>query len=331
MNNRTRKIRTAHCIAAIDPDVQCAAAPGGKPDPASHHGNAIALGDVAVDFDALIGTALAAIADSDPVDDAVLGRYVQIASLVRSISFHEGKLLEQGLIRVAQANPDLIVLWQHVRLPIVPAALEALAGNDWEKLEGISFDADARTKRSYTPDLIIISRKQRSAVVIDLKRSLASYGDTNRLLDLKAKMMAAALVLPDWLYKEHKRLVVEDVGIAIVDGASRPSDHDQGIWALSEIDALLEIDGAAAAMAQLRSTFAKRVQALLEAEAWQALQLSRPILAMSNGEPNARPEKDKAGEVGSQTGNDCNGRELAQPPQRITVGFARLRLERLIA
>ena len=35
--------------------------------------------------------------------------------------------------------------------------------------------------------------------------------------------------------------MVDAVEVAIVDGASRPSDHATGIWALSEIDDLLEI------------------------------------------------------------------------------------------
>jgi hypothetical protein len=85
------------------------------------------------------------------------------------------------------------------------------------------------------------------------------------------KMMASAMVLPDWLYKTQKRLMVDTVEVAIVDGASRPSDHATGIWALSEIDDLLEIDGAAACMAELRCRFGIRVQQLLEAEARKAI------------------------------------------------------------
>ena len=46
-------------------------------------------------------------------------------------------------------------------------------------------------------------------MILDMKRSIVSYADTNRLEELKAKMMAAALILPDWLYREHKRLYVD--------------------------------------------------------------------------------------------------------------------------
>ncbi|WP_286083566.1 MULTISPECIES: hypothetical protein [Agrobacterium] len=229
--------------------------------------------DVEADFDVLIDKAIAAIADGEPVEDEILGHYVNVASLVRAVSFREGKLLEQAVERLAKVNPDLIVLMQSIKLPLVKAAIEAVAGNDWRQLEGVRLDCEAPAKGSYTPDLIVVNRARRAAFVLDLKRSLASYGDTSRLEELKLKMLASAMVLPDWLYKTQKRLMVETVGVAIIDGASRPSDHAAGVWALSEIDDLLEIDGAATCMAELRLRFGRRVQQLLEAEARLALGL----------------------------------------------------------
>ena len=229
--------------------------------------------DVDVDFGLLIDKAIAAIAEGEPVEDEILGHYVNVASLVRAVSFREGKLLEQAVERLAKVNPDLVVLMQSIKLPLVKAAIEAVAGNDWRQLEGVRLDCEAPAKGSYTPDLIIVNRAKRAAFVLDLKRSLASYGDTSRLEELKLKMLASAMVLPDWLYKTQKRLMVETVGVAIVDGASRPSDHAAGVWALSEIDDLLEIDGAAACMAELRVRFGRRVQQLLEVEARRALRL----------------------------------------------------------
>jgi len=237
------------------------------------HPHLVRYAHVEVDFDVLIDKAIAAIADGEPVEDEILGHYVNVASLVRAVSFREGKLLEQAVERLAKANPDLIVLMQSIKLPLVKAAIEAVAGNDWRQLEGVRLDCEASAKGSYTPDLIVVNRARRAAFVLDLKRSLASYGDTSRLEDLKLKMLASAMVLPDWLYKTQKRLMVETVGVAIIDGASRPSDHAAGVWALSEIDDLLEIDGAAACMAELRVRFGRRVQQLLEVEARRALGL----------------------------------------------------------
>jgi len=243
----------------------------GEPSALRRHPHIVRFAEVEADLDLLIDRAIAAIADGEPVEDEILGHYVHIASLVRAVSFREGKLLEQAVERLAKANPNITVLTQSLKLPLVKAALEAVAGNDWSSLDGVKLDCEAPAKGSYTPDLIVVNRTKHLAYILDLKRSLASYGDTSRLEELKMKMMASAMVLPDWLYKNHKRLMIDTVEVAIVDGASRPSDHTNGIWALSEIDDLLEIDGVAACMAELRLRFGRRVQQLLEAEARKAL------------------------------------------------------------
>lgn len=252
-----------------------------EPPALRRHAHLVRYPDVEADFDALIDKAIGAISEGEPVEDEILGHYVAVASLVRAVSFREGKLLEQAVERLAKVNPDLVVLMQSIKLPLVKAAIEAVAGNDWRQLEGVRLDCEAPAKGSYTPDLIIVNRAKRAAFVLDLKRSLASYGDTSRLEELKLKMLASAMVLPDWLYKTQKRLMVETVGVAIVDGASRPSDHAAGVWALSEIDDLLEIDGAAACMAELRLRFGRRVQQLLEVEARRALGLPETPMVMS--------------------------------------------------
>jgi hypothetical protein len=233
--------------------------------------HSVTYAEVEADLDRLIDNAIATIIDGEPVEDEILGNYVQIASLVRAISFREGKLLEYAVERLAKANPVITVLSQSLRLPLVKAAMETVTSNNWSSLDGIAMDCEAPSKGSYTPDLIIVNRSRHFGYILDLKRSLASYIDTGRLDELKIRMMAAALILPDWLYKNHKRMMIDTVGVAIIDGASRPSDHGNGIWALDEIDDLLEIDGVAACMAELRSRFGVRVRQLLEAEAHKAI------------------------------------------------------------
>jgi hypothetical protein len=252
-----------------DPTLPSTSTPG-----ISRYPHSVAFADVEADLDQLVDTAIAAIIGGEPVEDEILGHYVEVASLVRAVSFREGKLLEQAVELLAKANPAITVLMQSIKLPLVKAAIEAVSGNDWSSLERVTLDSEAPAKGSYTPDLIVVNRARHTAYILDLKRSLASYGDTSRLEELKLKMMASALILPDWLYKQHKRLMVDTVGVAIVDGASRPSDHEHGVWALDEIDDLLEIDGVAACMAELRIRFGNRVREVLEVAARKAIGVS---------------------------------------------------------
>ncbi|MCQ8782912.1 hypothetical protein [Mangrovibrevibacter kandeliae] len=264
---------------------------------------------MAEDLDPLVEKATALVAAAVPAPDAILGGFVGIAALIRSVSFHEGRLLEEAMIAIGRRNPDLVVLGGGVRLPVTPAALEAVAHNRSGALKGLSLDADARARGSYAPDIVTVNRRYRSALVIDVKRSLASYLATHRLSELRTKMLAASLILPDWLYKEKKRLSVDSVGIAIVDGSCGVSEHEAGLWSLAEIDDLLEVEGAAAAMMAMRQRFAARVQGLIEAE---MLRLARPLVeaealdrarfgggsdgATANGHPRLDADADDGGD-----------------------------------
>ncbi|MEO9787292.1 MAG: hypothetical protein ABJF67_06735 [Aurantimonas coralicida] len=307
----------------------------------------VRFADIEPDLDALIGKAVTAVATSTPSLDAILGDFIGLASLIRSVSFHEGKLLEQALIAIGQRNPDLVVLWQSLRLPVTPAALEAIAHNRSGTLQGLSFDADARTRATYTPDLVVVNCRYRSAVILDVKRSVASYLDTHRLAELKTRMLATSLILPDWLYKENKRLSVDTVGIAIIDGASAPSDHANGIWAMDEIDDLLEIEGAAEAMAELRRRFGMEIRKLLAAEAQRLVGIEEdgsPHSRRSNLKHSADPGDDDFVQCSAvrSDGADGFGPAYAHPapggqtgkhfrsasppiPRNIRFGFARAR------
>jgi hypothetical protein len=48
-----------------------------------------------------------------------------VASVLRSLPALEGKLIELGIAAVASCNPDLKVLTQNLRLPVLPTALQS--------------------------------------------------------------------------------------------------------------------------------------------------------------------------------------------------------------
>ncbi|MGE6742417.1 hypothetical protein ACQKGC_19275 [Allorhizobium pseudoryzae] len=183
-----------------------------------------------------------------------------IASVMRAVPAAEGRLLERGISFLAKRNPDLVVLTDNLRLPVTKAAAELVAMNDVALVKSLSLDADSGGRKSYTPDLLIINRSTKLGHLVDVKRSLSSY-EVSRITELKNRMLAAALVVPDLLYKEHRRLHVEEVRVVILNAENQRTDIDGGVWPLTHLDHLLEIMGAGDVMAHLRDLFQRRVEA----------------------------------------------------------------------
>jgi hypothetical protein len=300
--------------------------------PATAHPHRAVIADLEDDFARMVDKAIGAILAGDPKPDAVFGAFAPFIAMARSVSYHEGKLLEAGIIRIAACNPDLMVMPQDRPMPIVPAALAFLERNEWSSLEGIRLRSDVHYRATYTPDLIVVNRKRHSALIMDIKRSLASYQE-RRLNALRNRMMAAALIGADWLYIECKAPPVSDVGIAIVDGADEASDPDRGTFGLAGIGELLEIAGAGEALAHLRTMFAVRVRAELERQCREALARTQGVRRLEhagaeNGE--VHPDDPGSGEGGAVDpvviGLDSAGAARpAQPNARVRVGFARSR------
>ncbi len=179
-----------------------------------------------------------------------------LESLGRSIAVEEGKLLEAVVIALACRNQDMTVL-TGMKLPVADAALAIIEHNDSRKVQTLSIDPESKAKRSYYPDLVLANRKSAEAIVIDVKRSVASYVMGNRLGELTTRMQAAGLVLPDILWRDHDRLAVSHVTVAIVDGSRTDAGSANGIWSLSQLDDLLGVPGlgkiAQSAIASFRS------------------------------------------------------------------------------
>lgn len=263
----------------------------------------------------LVDQALEAIRAGNARCDEVFGDYAELNSFVRAVTFHEGILLEQGLERLASLSPDLRVIRLSEPLPIVPAALELLERNEWDALEAIHLRSDVHYKMSYTPDLLILDRVARRAIIIDVKRSLASYQES-KLKALRRKMMAAALTAADVLHQQGRQGIAE-IDIAIIDGSDEQSAQERGVFALREVGDLLRLPYAGQAMLKLREMFAARVQEemqqlcqrLVTAPAEPDIINSDDYLASDDEDPES--EREEAAEI------------AAEPMPPIRVGFAR--------
>ena len=222
------------------------------------------------DLAVLIERAIEAIRAAGDRHDPVFGPYADLNSLVRAVTYHEGKLLELGVARLAAENPALVLMPPETALPIVPAAVEMLKRNDWSALEGLRLRSEVHSRGSYTPDLFLVDRDRHSALILDVKRSLASYAE-RRLNALRSRMMAAALIAGDWLHIEGRVAGVTKVGVTIIDGSSERRDRARGVFALDEIGELIGVADAGEVMLELRAKFALAVQQEVRAACLRAI------------------------------------------------------------
>lgn len=213
-----------------------------------------------VRLEALIEEIVAPALSADTLSRALATSMTDIASILRAVPVAEGRLLERGIALIASLNADLVVLTGNLRLPVTKAAAEIVEMNDPALYRALSLDADIGGRKSYTPDLLILNRKTEVAHLVDVKRSLGSY-EVSRIAELKSRMLAAALVVPDLLYKEHRRLHAKEVRVVILNAENQRCDIDSGVWPLSHLDHLLEVAGAGEVMAKLRALFQARIEA----------------------------------------------------------------------
>lgn len=247
-----------------------------------------------------------------------------MAAILRAVPVHEGRLLERGISLIAESNPDLVVLTQNLRLPVTVAAMQLVEKNDPHLYRSLTLDADSGGRKSYTPDLLILNRRTRVAHVVDIKRSLSSY-EVSRIAELKNRMLASALVVPDLLYKEHRRLVVEEVRVVILNAESQRSDIDGGIWPLSHLDHLLEVTGAGEAMASLRRMFRERVNANWASARRQMTTTQEAVPSV--GTPSTAPASESMAEDGEGKEGKASVDGAGANPRTdrvLRVGFARL-------
>lgn len=251
------------------------------------------------------------------LSNALAGGVNEAAAILRAIPTQEGRLLERGIGIIADLNPDLVVLTQNLRLPVTKTALELVEKNDPKHFRSLTLDADTGGRKTYTLDLIVVNRNTKLAHVIDVKRSLGSY-EISRINELKSRMLAAALVVPDLLYRDHHRLVAEEVRVVILNAENQRADIAGGVWPLSDLDHLVEVGGAGKAIGMLRERFHSRID-----ENWK---LARNSIARPKESGRRGASADIADANGSETYDAGSITEVHQPAGRgqVRVGFARI-------
>lgn len=266
-------------------------------------------------FDAFINELVEGSMSADALAQALSGGVDDIATVLRSLPALEGRLIEFGIAAVARCNPDLKVLTQNLRLPVSSTALKLVELNHAENFRTLTFDSDTGGRKTYTPDIVILNERTGTAHVVDAKRSVYTY-DRVRLDDLQNRMKAAGLVLPDFLYKEHRRLNVKEVRVVILTADNRKTDLHGGIWHISQLDHLVEVEGAGIAITRLQADFHSCVQANWKraCEAF-ARSCKLPIAALDQFE--AEFDDVVSDKEDEQSFDDANGN-----PSMIKLGFA---------
>ncbi|MCC0035327.1 MAG: hypothetical protein H6887_08720 [Hoeflea sp.] len=271
-------------------------------------------------FDAFIAELLETSLSADALSNALCAGIDDLASVLRSRPVLEGRLIERGIAAVARCNPDLKVLTHNLRLPVSPIALQIVQMNDAENYRALTFDADSAGRKTYTPDLVILNERTNTAHIVDAKRSVYTY-DRMRLDNFQNQMKAAGLGLPDFLYKEHKRLNVKEVRVVILTADNRKTDLNGGIWHISQLDHLVEVEGAGAAIASLQAEFHSQVEAN-----WKH---ACEAFAQSWSLPKALPEQPEVELVEMETDyeddqslRDAKVMDASGNPQLIKLGFA---------
>jgi hypothetical protein len=245
-------------------------------------------------------------------------------ALAAQITAAEGRMLEQLLREKVSSEARFKVLDSGIDLPVLDEAERMLALNEWSSLSSLAVDSDRRATRHYRPDLIVIERATSRAIIVDVKRSLSSYSGNRQLNQLKNRMLAAALVVPQILYTEHQRTMVKRTEIAILDLADSRSSYGDGIFGLCHLDALLGMPGLTADLQQCRVVYRASVDALLREIAVGTFSLSLfvPTIGSDPSSGNAAfTDVDEEDDPGDGTARISSQRRAAP---MAPVGLARL-------
>lgn len=265
----------------------------------------------------LTAQALETAVGSEALALAASGDLVAIETTGRCLAVEEGRLIEKIVIALARESP----FWKPLtglKMPILPVAAELAKRNRLHEYSRLSVDPTGESRSAYHPDLVLVSSSRKSAIVVDVKRSLAGYGGSGSLAKLQKRMEAAACILPELLWRDHQRTVIETVGIAIID-ASKPSpDIDDGIWGLGRLDDLLEVNGSGVAALSAITAFRDAFRARWRTAVASSTSELPNVVAPAHGLAEPEEPRRKRGRPRKQDN-----------PTAVTVGLYRPAVKRL--
>lgn len=234
----------------------------GRSDAVSHTSGHADLDRLLPVFHRLVDDTVSQVLACPAKPDPAFEGFEELLAPIRSATTLEGSLLERGIKAICACRNDLTIVPLETSLPVLSEAKAFLKRNDWSKASALRLGSEVHTREFYRPDLLVIDAHQHRALILDIKRSVLSH-KPKVLLELRTRMMAAALVARDWLERECDAPAVERVEIAIVDGSGEPADHAKAIFSLADLDRLLGIEGAYEAIIMLRRLYGARIREIL--------------------------------------------------------------------
>ncbi|MCG6114070.1 MAG: hypothetical protein MEQ84_02630 [Mesorhizobium sp.] len=282
-------------------------------------------------FERLVDETAAQVIACPAKPDPTFAGFEELLAATRSATTLEGTLLERGIKAICKCRDELVVVPLDAPLPVLLEAKAFLKRNDWAKASALRLASEVHTKEYYRPDLLLVDAIQHRALILDIKRSVTSH-KPNVLADLRTRMMAAALVARDWLERECDAPAVERVEIAIIDGSGEPADHERAIFSMSDLDALLGIEGAGEAIVALRRLYGQRIRDILLPRCRKIAGVSAEDTDASNDASPARRSVRPDNAVDEDASADghvpsarADIRDLAMPlscDRRVSVGIA---------
>ncbi|MDV6227819.1 hypothetical protein R2G56_16100 [Nitratireductor aquimarinus] len=221
------------------------------------------LKELRSDFERIVADTIAQVEACPAKRDPTFEGYQPLLAAVRSATSLEGALLKRAIALVVGKNPELSLIHLERPLPVHQAAKVLFLRDDWARASMIRRDAEAIARDHYRPDLLVVDRAQQHALLLDIKRTVASYSPS-AIVTLRSRMMASALVVREVLEHKYDAPSVSRASIAIIDATGDSRSEAEGILGLSDLDWLLHIDGAGRAIMHLRELYGAKIRAILQ-------------------------------------------------------------------